>query len=288
MASKRNWPKLTWSYPQPHDFIFGFGLTADASAATKKSTIMPYVMQDNALIDYETIKTNPENADFAVQANPNVRAGSYIPKCSVTWMAYCDGAEVDYLNFKTMKYHTSMLNRLDAFDKITGNTVKVILELANETTDEQCYPLWNTVKLFEGHLLGSYDLPPEVPALTGTQQPEGVAFDLALYFDALHYYTNRQMLATLTDRMQGHTVANLSKDTPKGTAIARGFDNRMPSICKYAHPYMFYGELFHVPKQGDHNQVIGNDVTLTFIEHLTILGRVRFNEYNPDFNFARA
>ena len=48
-VSKRDWPKLTWIYPRIHNFEFGFGLSAEDTA--KASTIVTYLMQNNAIID---------------------------------------------------------------------------------------------------------------------------------------------------------------------------------------------------------------------------------------------
>ncbi len=286
MSDKRDWPKQTWKHPLIHDFTFGFGLSMDDTMATKQSTIVPYLFQDNAIIDYETIKTNKENDDFAVVAKPNVAAGSYIPKIMISWRAWIANAEPDLMEFRTMNIHTAMLTRLDAFDKKTGNDIETILELTHETTDEQTIPLWNTVKLFEGHSVN--DLPAEVPGLTSNQQPEGVAFDLELYFDALHYYTNREMLRQVTDRMKTFRLnSKFDALIPMRDKMVFDTDRIVPSMCKFSNPYMFCGKLFHLPLAGTHQQpTLVGSVTAT--EHLTVLGRVRFNEYNPDFNFSRA
>ncbi len=284
-VSKRDWPRLTWVYPRIHNMEFGFGLDADDAAATKNSTIVPYMFQDNAMVDLETVKTNPENADFAVQTMPNVYAGSYVPSINVNWVMYLrpTDTEIVHLKVDTMKIGTSMLNRLDAFDKKTGNDIETILELTHETTDEQCYPLWNGTKLYEGG--GTYDYPTEVPGLTTTQQPEGVAFDKEMFFDAMHYYTNKRMLMAVTQGMRNHTVSEPL--VPHGRSIVTGGARFLPSLCKSANPYQFFGELFSVPQAGSRSQYhLGAGVTA--VEHLTVKGFVRFNEYNPDFNFARA
>jgi len=283
---KRDWPKQTWKHPLVHNFNFGFGLDMNETAATKYATIAPYCFQDNAIIDYETIKTNKENADFAVVAKPNCAAGSYVPKVMVQWEAWSPSSEVDVMKFNTMKIHTSFLNRLDAFDKKTGTDIEAILELTHEVTDEQCYPLWDTTKLYEGHVVTDY--PAEVPGLTGTQQPEGVAFDQNLYFNALHYYTNRSMLRKVTDRFKTHYLNGfLEDDINFNRKIVRSYSNHQNSIAKYMNPYTFVGELFNLPQASFRNQY-QNASSTTAIEHLTVQGRVRFMEYNPDFNFARA
>ncbi len=286
MASKAMWEKRTWQYPRPHDFQFGFGLDMDDTAVTKNSTIMPYLFQDNAQIDYETIKTNPENDDFGVFQGPNVAAGSFIPKLMVQWKAFSPSAEVDVLNFKTMTIGTAMLNRLDAFDKKTGNDVETILELTHETTDEQAGALYNTVKLYEGHHV--QDFTAGVPFTTGTGQPEGVAFDMEMYFDALRYYTNKEMLRSVTGRMRNHYInGDLAKDRRTFEKVVTSYSNQMTSKCKFQHPYTYCGELFHCPTAGTINQ-LAKAADVTAVEHLTVIGRVAFNEYNPDFNYSRA
>ncbi len=282
--NKRNWPKLTWQYPRVHDVTWGFGLSLDETMTTKQSTIVPYLIQDNAIVDYETIKTNPENEDFAVVGSPQCAAGSFVPKIMTSWTAYCPSPEPELFKFKYMGIHTAMLNRLDAFDKKTGNDIETILELTHETTDEQCFPLFNTVKLFEGHVVQDY--PSDVPGLTAGQQPEGVAFDMEMYFDALHYYTNKEMLRSVTDRMQTYTLQPLVDSAPTKNKIKQFFGNVQRSMTKFAHPYTFNGGLFHLPRVATINQY--GQYAATAIEHLTVLGRTRYNEFNPDFNFSRA
>ncbi len=283
--SKRDWPKQTWKYPLPHDFTWSFGLGMD-NASTKNSTIVPYLFQDNAIVDYETIKTNPQNEDFAVKANANCASGSYIPRCMVSWAMFSTSSEITIAKVHTMNIHTSMLNRLDAFDKKTGNDIETILELQHETTDEQAGALYNATKLFEGHHNG--DLPfPDTPFLTTTGQLEQVAFDMELFFDALHYYTNKEMLRQVTERMKTHLFGNYSEDVPISNRIIRSYRDVVPSMCKFQHPYTYCGELFHVPLSGTKNQFLVAGGT-TNLEHVTVMGRVRFNEFNPDFNFARA
>ncbi len=202
MVGKAMWDKRTWLYPRIHDFEWGFGLSLEDE--TKNTTIVPIVMQDNAIVDYETINTNPENEDFSVVAYPNTAQGSYVGKAMTSWWGIPFGLEVDIAKFMTMDIHTSMLNRLDAFNKSTGEDVETIIELTHETTDEQAYPAWANVKLFESHKV--IDYPVNVPGLTTTQQPESVAFNNETYYDAIHHYTNKEMIKQVTDRQKWFTV----------------------------------------------------------------------------------
>ncbi len=289
MPGHQGWDRMTWENPLPHDYTFAFGIDADDTAATKNSTIVPFAMQDNAIVDYETIKTNKENDDFAIVAKPHCAAGSYVPRCLVTWKAFIPdlgGVEVNLMNVKYLPIHTAMLNRLDAFDKKTTEDIETILELTHETTDEQCYPLYNNVKLYQGHQV--LDLPADMDvAMTADTQIEGVAFDMEKFFDALHYYSNKEMLKTVTDRMMSFNLTRIVGGGPLKSKVFSYIRKDMPSICKFMQPYTFYGGLFHIPQVSTVNQYhIAADTSA--IEHLTILGRVRFNEFNPDFNHSRA
>ncbi len=286
--SKRDWPRQTWIYPRIHNFEFGFGLSAEDPL--KASTMVNYLMQNNAIVDYETIKTNPENADFGVVAYPDVAAGSYVPKIHVSYQMYIppSDTEIVHLRVDTMGIHTSMLNRLDAFDKKTGFDIETILELEHETTDEKCYPIFNGTKLFETG--GTYDMAPlsgyASIGLGTSGQPEGIAFDKEQYFDANHYFTNKQMLKTVTDRMQSHILSEPL--VPHGRSmVIKSRTLNTPSLCKFQHPYTYCGELFHVPQVGSLSQYHLAGET-TAIEHLQVKGFVRFYEFNPDWNFSRA
>ncbi len=285
--SKRLWEKRVWNYPRIHNYEFGFGLSAED--ANKASTMVPYLYQNNALVDYETIKTNPQNEDFAVVAYGDTLAGSYIPNINVQWVMFIppSDTEIVHLRVDTLPVHTSMLNRLDAFDKKTGNDIETMLELTHDTGDEITKVLWNGTKLFESG--GTYDYAPAggfADIGLGTDgQPEGIAFDKEMFFDAHHYYSNKEMLRTVSGRMRGYTISE--PIVPHGNSIVTGGMNQVPSLCKFQHPYTFCGEIFHVPQVGSRSQYHLAGET-TAIEHLQVKGFCRFNEYNPDFNFARA
>ncbi len=286
-VSKRDWPRLTWKYPRIHNYEFGFGLSAEST--NQASTMVPYFFQNNALVDYENIKTNPENADFAVVAYGDTLAGSYIPNIQVHWVMFIppSDTEITHLRVDTLPVALSMLNRLDAFDKKTNNDIETILELAHDTGDEITKVLFNGTKLFESG--GTYDYAPAGGfadiGLSTDGQPEGIAFDKEMFFDAMHYYTNKEMLKLVTGRMRGYTISE--PIVPHGKSIVTGSMSFVPSLCKFQHPYTFCGEIFSVPQVGSRSQYHLAGET-TAIEHCQVKGFVRFNEFNPDMNFARA
>jgi len=278
-----------WHYPRYHNFEFGFGLGIEKALAA--STIVTWCFQNNSIVDYETIKTNPQNADFAVVNYPDIAAGSVVPRIMVDYSMYIPHTDTELVHetVNTMKIHTSMLNRLDAFDKKTGFDIETILELEHATDDETCYPIFNGTKLFE--VGGSYDTTFKdgfADVGLGTDlQPEGVAFDKEQFFDAKQYYTNKEMLNLITSKMRSYQLSE--PIIPHGRSVVHNHYNiSTPSLCKFANPYQFCGELFHVPQVGSIDQYhVAADTTLN-LETLRVKGRIRFAEFNSDFNFSRA
>ena len=270
-----------WQYPLIHKFKFAFGLSAEDT--DKASTIVPFIISDEALVDYELVKVHPNNADFTIAEYPNVCKGSKVTDLQINWKAFIppDDTEISLLSFDELNIHTNFLRRLDATDELTGNDIETLIELTHETTDKQVYPLWNGTKLFEGHLIQDYHA--NVPGLTTDQQPEGVAFDKDTYFKAMHYYTNKEMLKQVTSSMRTHTISEPA--VPHGRAITGGSIRGVPSVCKAIEEYTFFGKLFSVPQVGSRFQYHKASQT-TAKEHLTVIGEVTFYERNNGFNFA--
>ncbi len=275
------WDKRTWQFPLLHEFTWTFGLSLKNTA--KEATIIPDFFQDNALIDYELIKTNPLNADFAIDVTPNTMKGSVVGMLRANWTAFIPDAntEIEIIKFHTLPIHTAMLNRLDAFDQKTGNDVETIIELQHETTDEQTGAVYNGTKLFESQ--GVRDLSTSVPFLTTNGQLEGVAFDKKLYFQAKRYYSNKEMLNSVTGQMRTHSI--VEPLSPHGRAIVTNQNRIVNSMCKFQNPYTYQGTLFHLPQADDLFQFHDSD-TITDIEAVTVKGSTFFAEWNQDFNFS--
>ncbi len=284
MVGHKNWDKRTWQHPLPHDFQIGFGLGIDDG--TKNATMVPICFSDNAIVDYETIKVNIENEDFAVSARPNCAQGSYVPNAMIVWQAWSPSVEIDVAKFSTIDIHTSMLERLTAFDKKSTLTTAAVLELQSEATDEQCGGLYDGTKLYEGH--GVRDAHTDVPFLTTNGQMENIVWSRENYFDALHYFGTKSLLRKMSSNWKNFQLAgSLVKDVPIRDKVKGDLTRGVPSICKFMNPYAYYGKVFTAPAVGDKNQLQLAAET-SAIEHISFEVRVRFNEFNPDFNFSRA
>ncbi len=265
-------------YPRPHLDEYEFDLNAEDE--TKNTTILPIIISDEGLSAPSALKVNPKNSGFAIATGPNCIPDSIVPsmsiliKCSLTKGAIETDA-IRVLNLNYMPIYTAFLNRLDADDIQTTTDVEGLLELTHETTDKQAYPLWSGVDLGNATLMNA-----NVPGLTTDQTIESVAFDKSTFFDAMHYYTNKDMLKVVTGRM---STIQLKRDRPV-SIYKRGYN--MP-ICKFMNPYTFCGIMFHLPQVGEFEQ-FGIASETTNIGHVHVGMKFRYNEWNKDFNQAAA
>ncbi len=261
-------------FPLQHNSEFSFDLTAEG--ATQASTIVPILISDQAHTNADTTIVNPRHASYAVVDSATCYPESIIPRiqlsyrCSLTKGAIETDA-IRSLSLNIMPIYTAFLNRLDATDTRTGQDTETILELTHETTDEQCYPLWGGTKLANGSTL-----PSNIPGLTTNQIIENVVFDKEGFFDAMQYYTNKNMLKTMVGRMR--TVL-LKRDYP----YSHSSNNFNYPITKFMNPYAFCGILFHLPQTGQIDQY-GLAADTTAISHVHISGKIRFPEWNKSFN----
>ncbi len=261
-------------FPLQHDIEFAFQLSAEDE--TKNSTILPILISDQGKTSADTTIVNPRHSAYAVVDAVNCFPESIIPRIQLSYRcSLTKGAiETDLvrsLSLNVMPVYTAFLNRLDAADYRTNNDTETIIELTHETTDEQCYPLWSGVKLDNGSTLAQ-----NVPGLTTNQKIESVAFDKELFFDAMQYYTNKNMLKTMVGRMK---TLLLKRDYP----YSQSTNNFNYPITKFMNPYAFCGLMFHLPQTGQIDQY-GLAADTTVIPHINVSGKIRFPEWNKSFN----
>lgn len=261
-------------WPRPHNIGGNFSLNLEDE--TKNSTIIPIFLGDQAYVDPQNVDTNPKNANFGVGIQTNMYPDSIIPKINFSFSArMTKGAiETDALRsivFHWMPIYTAFLDSLEAEDEVTTDQVEDIIEMNHETTDKQAYPLWSGIDLSEAS-----NLPSDVPALTTNQVHESVAFSLENFYDAMHYYTNKNMLKKAVGQMH---VQRVYRDRPY-SYHSNNFTNPR---CKRINPYTFCGVLFHVQQASQVGQdCIASEVTN--IPHLHIKYKLRWDQWNIGFN----
>ena len=179
------------------------------------------------------------------------------------------------LVFNYMPVYSSFLDGLEAHDSKTGVQIEDILELQHDTINQDTYPLFANVKLtadnqplasvLDTEAFGEY-------GLTTNAVLESVAFDKDLFYDAVSYYSNKEMLRATTGGLRKVTI---SRDRPFHY-YSKNFTQ--PRV-KRGHPYTYCGMLFHLPQAGDNEQLFDTG-DVTAIDHLKITLNCRFDDWN--------
>ncbi len=146
-----------------HELFGHFAIPVEPTTVNT-ATIIPMIMNDDAQGDPMSFNANPEHASWAEQNMPNCYPDSEVRRLKLTvelWLDSSTGSDLARWSLDYGLISCAFPEDLDALDEKSGLTVKEILELQKETTDRQCFPLWNAVDMFEGSLLAT-----EVPGLT--------------------------------------------------------------------------------------------------------------------------
>ncbi len=269
-------------YPRPHEMTNNFSIPVE-SAGARATTIYPLITQDEGLGAMSAYESNPANASF-VEINsahcfPTSRINKIFAKLEVSMskvMLETDKRHI--VKFRTALIHTSFMDGELALDEISTLDLNEILELQNEQTDRQTFPLYNAVDLHDYKANSRLDLSAEQLGLTADLEIEGVAFTQDDYYDCLHYFTNGAKLRTICTPLQTHV---LTRQNPQKTI----FFNQQ-SNTKYMNPYAFLGILIDVPSNANAQQYgeLADDTVETGVLHFNIT--TRYNEFNHEFNHA--
>ncbi len=273
--------KTTW-WPQPHyDYV---AMSFELDDATIDSTIVPLLRYDEGLGSPSAQETHPENAAFATRNSDGCFVNSRVNRMftelqlSLTSHFRDDNLMGVKIAFSVIKL--AFKEDYIAIDELTSVEVQDVLEMQTESTDRQGFPLWANADMAEPST-NHGNLAADVPGLTTDASIEGVAFDEALFYDAIHYYT----------------ISNKLKNAQRGLKWITLNDNRpyaririnIDSKVKRMNEYTFFGLLLHCPIAGDGNgtQIVFADEITAATKYVTATVRSRFNEWNEDFNFKK-
>ncbi len=272
-----------------HEFHLSFENYLRDSLITRLSTIVPIIMNDDALGDPMDFKAHPEHASWAEVPDPNCYPDSEVKSMKVTMDVIVPKALAAITSSLKIQYgliSCAFPEDLDALDEKSGLSMKEVLELQKETTDRQCYPLWSAVDMLSGSTLSA-----KIPGLTASQVIEGVNFSPEILSDQLRYGRIKGLIKKCmpigfrTKFVRGRTVAGYS---------ARITFNFVPSNAKFINPYTFLGLLIHVPQtetanqlEGQHDQpILEGDVTAD-TQKIIFMIHVQYNERNPEFHMGK-
>ncbi len=185
-----------------------------------------------------------------------------IPAISVSFLVIAMAFKEDYI----------------AIDELTSIEVQDELEMQTESTDRQGYPLYNGTNLPMPFATAS-DVGTLVPGLSVDDAVEGVSFNSATFYDALHYLTIEGKMKKVQSGLKWLTL------TPNRPFAKIRIHQK--SKTKRMNEYASLCVLINVPETGRFDQLaaVGDITAATNYVRADLV--YRYNEWNPDFNFKK-
>ncbi len=280
MTIKQSRLMRTEWWPQPHGRQASVYFELDNTVID--TTIFPIMMYDEGLGTPSAQETHPENAAFAITAEPNCFVNSRVDRIncqvrlSLTSKALDDNLPAVRMAF--MPIHMNFKEDYIAIDELTSIEVQDEIEMQTESTDRQGYPLYNGTDLPEV-VAGTGIIGTNVPGLTTDQKIEGVAFNDFTFYNALHYLTIEGKLKTVIGGLKWLT---LTPNRPVATVNIHQHNS-----TKRMNEYAFRGVMVHVPEVGGFNQIVATGDITAATNYVRCDVWYRYNEWNPDFIFQK-
>lgn len=275
-------------YPLPHKFDYKFELSPETAATN--STICSLIQCREGLTAIETIEVNPANTAFAEETGPVNAPNSIIPRMNVSIDAQLNRSltETDRIKFLKINYmpiYISFVDSLTAMDYKTDTEIEDILELEHVVASKTVIPTFNSTDLLlaGNHPLNTVHIAEAFTGwgLTTDAKMEGVSFDSELMWDALAYYSNSGMLS----KVMGNWRTALVTEHKPFHFSSNNYTN--PSV-KRMNEYTYCGILFHVPLVDTPRQYYDSTDITEASSAVRFNVRVRYDEWNSQFNQTNA
>lgn len=277
--------------PLPHDFYYKFGLSANAIVSD--NTMCTLLRTSTDAVSPSTIEVHTRNAAFAKDAGPLICADSIVQMMSVSMSISASYGAVVTDKLQAWKNYWYMLNSSweDSWtpaDELTTTTTAQLLRVISDTTLEDVRPNYTGTDLLQesgvplstvtdAEAFGEYGLTTDAK-----QESVTAAINhLSTIFDAKQYYTNGSKLNSLMGHIDQTTLSTHKLH------YSRSITKFTPKNVRFGNPHMYCGLFCQTPYTLDEAQIIGESTATTAIPHSDWFIRVRFNEWNRDFNQSR-
>lgn len=272
--------------PLPHDFFYKYNLSIQTGTNRMMET---YMHTSKLTAAPSTIEVNPRNAAFANETGALVGFDSIIQIIDIITDISLTKQAVVTDKFHAIKFfwqniHGAFEDAWTPTDEKTGFSTATILELISDTTNEDVIPDFLTDLLTEQDQPLSTIHDTETFAhygLTTDAKLEGVPWDLDLWFDAMQFFTNAGKLKTLAGRVNSATVTT---NKPYMRIRERRF---VPKSVRFGNPHMFFGRRYYAPVPTDKYSIQSDADSSAGLGTLNVTTKIRYNEWNPDFNQSR-
>ncbi len=276
--------------PLPHEFHQK--ITLKIADDSKNKYMMTFLRTSLDSVDPKTIEVNPRNSAFAADTGPVICYDSIVQMMTIsqdimmTEQALTDGIQA--MAVYDWNIHGAFEDSWTPADEKTTTTIAQLLHVTSDTTKEDVVPETVSTDMIGSDVPVSTVTMPEVFGdynLSTDLTPQNTSAQVDMVdeiFDAKQYYTNGAKLNSLMGTMN-RTILNKQTRTH-----ASKFEKRFtPRNVRFGNPHLYFGRQYHVPISISKSQLTEFDMVFAGTRHVAISIRVRFNEWNPDFNQAR-
>ncbi len=266
-------------YAQPHQIGRQFAFELDD--ATLDSTIVPFAFYDEGMGAPTALETHPENAAFVVVAHQancfiNSRINLVLANLRFALTSKAIDDNLPAIRMAFMPIHMAFIDDYTAIDELSTLEVQDVLEMQTESTDNQGGPLYVAATDLPEPTASSAVYATTTPFLDTDTGLEAVAFSSGNFYNMLHFMTNSGKLKATQSGLRWFTL------TPNRPV--KEFDIGIVPKVKRMNKFTYFGCLIHVPILSNNDQVVaGGDVTAA-TQYVTCTSRVRYSEWNIDFN----
>ncbi len=273
-------------YPLRHTFTYMFGLSGVTSS--QNSTICTIAKNYKAVINADTITTNPHNANFDVETGAICNKMSILDKIKLhTTITLTEDAISDGIHSSRvmmMPIFNSFEGRLDSVDDVSTTTGAAALELTKDATQEDITPAFGA-KLPTS--AGNGDATHPVSSVNFTEvfgtlnmttnvNMEDVPWAQNQWIRNTMYFTNKGAINSMHGRMRWIT---LTRNRPTVSIFT---DKFVPRDVRRIMPYSYFGMLFHLPIDNDAESPYYSGAITTTKPHIGIKFDIKYHEWNID------
>lgn len=275
-------------FPLRHRLVYSFGLSA--LTETMNTTMITLVKNYKGANVPTTIDVNPHHASFDKETGAICNPMSIIDKLNIGIRFNIPsepGTDViKGLSFEWTPIFFSFAEKLDAVDDFTTSTVKSILSLTSDATQEDITPTFNNTKLPVG---GNSDLVHPMSTTNFTEvfgtmnmdtdtTMEAITFDNTTLKNARAYYTNKGAINSILGRTRHE---HLSENRRNSRTFIKKF---VPRPIRRIMPYTYFGILIHLPIDSDPEQDYMFSALTASTTHLGCKLIANYHEWHSDHN----
>ncbi len=274
-------------HPLKHRFSYAFGLSHITATQNSAWVTLVRSSQDPAMVNPNTIFTNPHNTAVDLETGPLCQQMSIIERIKII-MTFNKHASVNVNNdikVQFTPFFCAFPEKYDAADDDTGTTVASIMQLTKDATNKDIVPLSTNDLPVDGvselpqpvstvndvEVFGDYNMTTDLIM-------EDTPFDNEAFQKLIIYGTNKGALKSCLGKTRRFSLSRFGGSTVKSFF----FKKFVPRNIRRIVPYTFFGLLIHVPIDSDIDSYYSGASGTGSKPDVGVRVNVRYDEWNEE------